>query len=79
MSSVLSKLDGGINGHLGLGFCDHEYDGITPITYYVCLLHPDVVPGVGPAQHKTLRLQDKRKDGIRLFREVTDVEKIILK
>ena len=79
LASVSSELGGGVHGHLGLGFRDEDYDNIAPGTPYVRPLHPGAAPEVGATQHDTIRMRDEWKDKIKLFREVTDVEKTIIK
>ena len=42
-------------------------------------MHPGQAAPVGAIQHETVRLQDDYRREIRLFREVTDIEKEITK
>ena len=79
LASVSSELGGGAHGHLGLGFTDVDYASIAPGTPYVRPVHPGATPAVGTTQHETTRLRDEWRDQIKLFREVTDVEKTIVK
>ena len=58
---------------------DIKYDVIAPETPYIRPGYPGATPNVGTTQHETLRLGEKWRDEIRLFREVTDVEKAVVK
>ena len=78
-TSIHSNLGGGANGHLGLIMDPIEYVLLLQIPY-TRPLHPTpliIVPGT--TQHESNRLRDDHKEALRLFREMTALEKCLLK
>ena len=79
LTGISLDLGGGVHEHLGLALNDIEYDLIALGTPYICPDHPGATPNIGATQYETLRIREEQKDEIRLFREVTDVEKAVVK
>ena len=78
-TSVTTDLGGGANGHLGLVLTPTEYGNVSAIPY-VRPAHPGtlVIPP-GSTQHEANRLRDDFKEAVRLYREITQVEKALIK
>ena len=80
LASVTSELGGGANGHLGLLGTDAEYANIPGTAPYIRPVHPGaLVIEAGTSQHISTGMRNDHGDAIKLFREVDDVEKCIIK
>ena len=80
-SSVTTDLGGGLNGHVGIVTTPAEYT-LVSIIPYVRPVHPGplVLPnGVGITNLHREIARDDHKEAVRLFREVVDVEKALIK
>ena len=78
-TSVTANLGGGAHGHLGLVLDDAEYTFVSP-TAYVRPLHPGVsVIPPGTPNWQAQMLREDHKEAIRLFNEITNIEKALLK
>ena len=80
-SSVTTDLGGGLNGHVGIVTTPSEYS-LVSIIPYVRPVHPGslVLPnGVGVTNLHREIARDDHKEAVRLFREVVDVEKALIK
>ena len=80
-SSVTTDLGGGLNGHVGIVTTPAEYI-LVSIIPYVRPVHPGplVLPnGVGITNLHREIARDDHKEAVRLFREVIDVEKALMK
>ena len=78
-AQVTSDLGGGANGHLGLVLMPLEYTHVYAHPY-VKPAHPGTLTiAAGTTQHEATRLREDHKDAIRVFREITDSEKVLIK
>ena len=78
-SSVSSELGGGAHGHLGLVLTNGEYAKITA-RLYIYPAHPgplDIL--LLTAQHTETYMRKDHKALIRVFHEVTDLQKAVIK
>ena len=78
LNSINTELGRVNNGHLGLGLTTVEYV-LVPAIACTRPVHLGAVGLVEATQHETVRLRDDYARAIRLFREVMDVEKEIVK
>ena len=79
-ASVSSDLGGGAYGHVGLILSDEEYAKIPGTVPYTRPVHPGTLTiASGTAQHAATALREDHKTAIKLFREVQDVEKCLIK
>ena len=80
VACVYSDLGGGVNGHLGLISTLVQYNKVAPGTPYVrhVMPLPPVFPNNTP-QHEVTQRCDNFKEEKRLFKEMTALEKSLLK
>ena len=79
-ASVSSDLGGGAYGHVGLILSEEEYAKIPGTVPYTRPVHPGTLTiASGTAQHAATALREDHKTAIKLFREVQDVEKCLVK
>ena len=79
LTSVVTDLGGGANGHLRLMLTPEEYANVTLIPY-VRPVHPGalIIPP-GTTLHKSTRLREDFKEQLRQYRECTQVGTSIIK
>ena len=78
-SSIYSDLGGGAHGHLGLVLTPQEYAHVSAIPY-IQLVHPGplvIPPGTAVGRQKLLC--DAHKDACQQFKEMVDLEKVLVK
>ena len=78
-ASVYSELGGGAHGHLGLVLTDTEYAHVSAIPYVRSTMPAALNIPLGTTAHESLRLRENHKEEKRLFIEVTDLEKALIK
>ena len=78
MTSVSSDLGGGGYGHIGLRLSSVKYETISD-TPYVCLVRPEATPLTRATNRETIALRDDWKMAIRLYREINDLQKAIIR
>ena len=77
--TVISDLGGEQHGHLGLVLSQIEY-ALLSNEPYVRPLHPaPLVTPQGTTHHESMRLTKEHGEDIRLFREMLDAEKALIK
>ena len=78
-ASIHSNLGGGTQGHLGLVMPPIEYADVSGTPYVRHLLPIAPVIPQGTTQHVATRLREDYKDELRLFQEMTALEKYLIK
>ena len=77
--SVTSDIGGVVNGHLGLICTAAEYMLVYKVPYLVPE-HPGVLDKqVGTSQHEAVNQRKHHKLSLRLFKEIVDVQKSLIK
>ena len=70
-------MGGANNGQLGLGLTTAKHVLVSAISY-THLVHLGVVAPGGATQHETVGVRDDYARSVRIFREVTDIKKVIV-
>ena len=78
-ASVYSELGGGAHGHLGLVLTVTEYAHVSATPYVRSTMPAALNIPLGTTAHESLRLRENHKEEKRLFIEVTDLEKALIK
>ena len=78
-ASVYSELGGGAHGHLGLVLTVTEYAHVSAIPYVRSTMPAALNIPLGTTAHESLRLREDHKASKRLFIQVSDLEKALIK
>ena len=79
LASISAKLEGGASSHISLYYATVEYVQVNVIPYVRSAYPGVLVIPLRKTQLETTHLTEIHKAEVKLFREVTDIEKIVIK